>query len=253
MMRAVWTILLMITFALPHLGLKAQTLTFCLDHTPSGLPLGSGKQFELERHGQEIEFLYRTDGPIRQERIYFFIDYFQDGKFIEFDTKSLNPDHNKSWMSYAYRFQRTGKYRVLMLDGEKKEICRSELEVNVRQEEHAPSYYQGAKIQFAKSVSKGRPDTVFSKLVVPVAQAETLAVMVSHYRPLKTKRIYVDVWVGSGEGQGMYLQTIEYSLDPAWTYSQFPFEFKSAGVYTFMVYTEDEIWIASGKLEVTMR
>ncbi len=195
--------------------------------------------------------LYKTNRPIRAERIYYFIDYQQDGKFIEFDAKSVTPDHNKNWIATAYRFTRTGHYRVLMLDGNKKEICRGELDVNVKQENNTPEYYSGSKLIFCNSAIKGKPDTIVDAIRVHAGEAETLAVLIRHFRPLKTRHIFVDVWVGSGETAGMYLETFEFTIEPNWTFSQFPYEFRGAGVYTFRVYNENEIWMASGMIEVT--
>lgn len=241
---------LLLGFAFPFFA-NGQGLTFCLDHTPSGLPLGSGKTFELERHGQDVEMLYRANSPIREERIYYFIDYEQDGKFVEFDAKSVEPDHNKNWISTPYRFQRTGHYRVLMLDANKKEICRGELDVNVKEETNTPEYYLGSKLIFCNSATNGKPDTSYAAIRVSSGQAETLAVFIRHIRPLKTRHIYVDVWVGSGETAGMYLETFEFTIEPNWTFSQFPYEFRGAGVYTFRIYNENEIWMTSGQIEVT--
>lgn len=239
--------LLALLLALPA---KAQDITFCLDHTENGLPLGSGRQFELERFGQNVEILFRNGNPIRTEKLYFFIDYQQEGKFAEFDTKTSVVDHNKNWVVISYRFQQTGRYRVLVMDGEKKEICRGEVEVIVKEEENSPEYFEGARLMFCKSANKGLPDSALKAIKVPSGHSTTLAVLLRHIRPFKTHHIYVDVWVGSGKGAGNYLETMEFTLDPNWTYSQFPYVFEGAGVYTFRVYNEDEIWITSAILEV---
>jgi hypothetical protein len=242
----VWLVLML------ALHVRAQDLTFCLDHTENGLPLGSGKHFELERFGQNVELLFRNREPIRTEKLYFFIDYQQEGKFAEFDTKTMQVDHNKNWALLSYRFQRTGRYRVLLLDAEKKEICRAEIDIIVREEENSPEYFNGARLIFCNTALKGQPDTEISALKIPVGEAKTLSVFIRHIRPFKTHHIYVDVWVGSGAGAGQYLETIEFTLDTNWSYSQFPYEFRSSGVYTFRVYNEDEVWVTSGSLEVTL-
>ena len=243
----IWFFWVMLACQMP-----AQELTFCLDHTENGLPLGSGKHFELERFGQNVELLFRSREAIRTEKLYFFIDYQQEGKYAEFDTKTMVVDHNMNWAVYSYRFQQTGRYRVLLLDAGKKEICRGELDVIVKEEENSPSYFNGSRLIFCHTAIKGQPDTMLNALKVPSGKSETLSVFIRHIRPFKTHHIYVDVWVGSGNGAGQYLETIEFSLDPNWTYSQFPYEFRSSGVYTFRVYNEDEVWVTSGELEVTV-
>lgn len=231
---------------------SAQDITFCLDHTENGLPLGSGKQFELERFGQNIEILFRSPNPIRTEKLYFFIDYQRDGQFAEFDTKTSVVDHNKSWLLISYRFQQTGRYRVLVMDAEKKEICRAEVEVIVKEEENSPEYFEGARLIFCKTASKGMPDSAMKAVSIAPGTTKTLAVLLRHIRPFKTHHIFVDVWVGSGKGAGTYVETMEFTLDPNWTYSQFPYEFSGAGIFTFRVYNEDEIWITTSVLEVKM-
>jgi hypothetical protein len=231
---------------------SAQDITFCLDHTESGLPLGSGKQFELERFGQNVEILFRSPVPIRSEKLYFFIDYQRDGQFAEFDTKTSAVDHNKNWQLISYRFQQTGRYRVLVMDADKKEICRGEVEVIVKEEENSPEYFEGARLIFCNSATKGMPDSALKAVKVPPGTTISLAVLLRHIRPFKTHHIFVDVWVGSGKGAGNYVETMEFTLDPNWTYSQFPYEFSGAGFYTFRVYNEDEIWITSAVLEVKM-
>jgi hypothetical protein len=250
-MRSLFACLVLSALSL-SLPLQAQDITFCLDHTDSGLPLGSGKQFELDRFGQNVEILFRSPDPLRTDKLYFFIDFYQDGKFAEFDTKTSAVDHNRNWEVLSYRFQQTGRYRVLVMDAEKKEICRAEVEIILKEEENSPEYYDGARIIFCNTASKGQADTVLKAIKVPFSKVTTLAVLLRHIRPFKTHHIYVDVWVGSGNGAGNYLETIEFALDANWTFSQFPYEFRSAGVYTFRVYNEDEIWIASGVLEVMM-
>jgi hypothetical protein len=232
--------------------MDAQDLTFCLDHTENGLPLGSGKHFELERFGQNVELLFRNDGLIRTEKLYFFIDYQQEGKYSEFDTKTMVVDHNKNWALLPYRFQQTGRYRVVVLDADKKEICRAEVDIIVKEEENSPEYFNGARLIFCNAAVKGVPDTMLKTLKVPPGQSETLSLFLRHIRPFKTQHIYVDVWVGSGKGAGQYVETIEFTLDPNWTYSQFTYEFRGSGVYTFRVYNEDEIWMTTGALEVTV-
>lgn len=230
----------------------AQELIFSLDHTENGLPLGSGRHFELERFGQDVELLFRAKEPIRTEKLYFFIDYQQEGKFQEFDTKTLAVDHNKTWAVLPYRFQQTGRYRVVVLDAEKREICRSEVEIIVKEEENSPAYFTGARVIFCNVAQKGQPDTSYQSIKVRPGEARNLAVFLKHIRPFKTHRIYVDVWVGAGAGAGQYLETFEFNLDPNWTYSQFSYEFRAAGVYTFRVYSEEEVWMATGVLEVML-
>lgn len=230
----------------------AQELVFCLDHTKDGTPLARSKQFELESFGQELALVFRTKEVIRSEKLYFFVDIFQGDAFMEYDTKTSQPEPGNNWSSVRYKFDRSGKYRVVVLDAEKRELCQDIVEVNVREEENSPAYFQGAKVVFCNKAPSGVADTTFFEYKLQTGTVKTFSVLVNHDRPLSTERIVVDVWLGGGKSTGMYLETLEFQVEPHWNYTQFDYPINGAGVYTFRVYNEHEIWISNGVLEVMM-
>lgn len=232
--------------------LSAQELIFCLDHTMDGSPLARAQTFELESLGQELALLFRQNEVIQTEKVYFFIDVLQDGKFIEHDTKSCIPAPGDNWASVRYRFERSGKYRVVLLNAQKQEICQDTVFVNVREEENSPAYFDDAELIFCNDAPGGMADTSFQEVKLRTGSEKEQRVLVHHERPLSTGKIFVDVWLGAGETAGMYLETIEFQLNPHWNYTQFTYALRSAGVYTFRVYNEMEVWITTGSLEVTM-
>jgi hypothetical protein len=236
---------------------SAQELIFCLDHTKDGTPLARSKQFELESFGQELALVFRTKEVIQSEKLYFFVDIFQGEAFVEFDTKTSQPEPGNNWSSVRYKFERSGKYRVVVLDGEKRELCKDIVEVNVREEENSPAYFEGAKVVFCNQAPSGVADTAFFEYKLRTATVKTFSVLVNHDRPLSTERIVVDVWLGGGNpigigSAGMYLETLEFQVEPHWNYTQFDYPINGAGVYTFRVYNQHEIWISNGVLEVMM-
>jgi hypothetical protein len=233
-------------------GLWAQELVFCLDHTKDGTPLARAQQFELETFGQELALVFRSPDVIRTEKLYFFIDIFQDNAFVEYDTKSAIPKPGFNWSSVRYKFDKSGKYRVVALDAAKKEICSGIVEVNVREEENSPAYFDGAQLVFCNQAPSGVADTSYHEFSLRTGKRKEFAVLLHHDRPLSTRRILVDVWLGGGRSAGLYLETMEFQVEPQWNYTQFPYKVDGAGVYTFRVYNENEVWISSGTLEVMM-
>lgn len=233
-------------------SLPGQELVFCLDHTREGAPLARSESFDLDRFGQNLDMVFRNRGPIRTSKLYFFIDIERDGQFLEFDTKTVVPGEGVHWAAIQYHFERSGRYRVMVMNAEKEEICRGEVSVNIRNDENSPEYFEGAKVVFCNVAAEGVADTLLDAIRVPSGGSRTLSVLLQHNRALKTDAILVDVWVGAGEAAGLYLETVAFSVNGDWSYTQFPYEFRSAGVYTFRIYNEHEIWIASSKLEVMM-
>ena len=228
----------------------AQGLIFCLDHTKDGGALAPDSVFELDQFGQEIDFLFKNYTPIEASVLYFFIDKETSAGFVEHDTKSLVPDSGKTWASLSYRFERSGRYRVLVLDGEKEEICRGGLKVNVLRDVGGPGYYQDADVVFCHRVLGGEPDMDLDHLSLGVQKKRDIAVLLKHFRPLRFGRLVVDVWKTGMDEELAYVETMEFDIQPHWLYTQFEYTFRDPGDYQFRAYTEDQVWIATGRIEV---
>lgn len=236
-------------FFLPAFS-SAQGLIFCLDHTKEGAALAPDSLFELDQFGQEIDFLFQNYTPIEASVLYFFIDKEVGGEYVEFDTKSLVPDSGRAWAALSYRFERSGRYRVLVLDGEKKEVCRGGLKVNVLRDVGGPSYFQDADVVFCHRVLGGEPDMDLDHLSLGTPKRRDIAVLLKHYRPLRFRRLVMDVWKMGPEDELVYVETMEFDIQPHWMYTQFEYTFRDRGEYEFKAYTEDEVWVATGRIEV---
>lgn len=232
---------------------KGQSLTFCLDHTPEGKGIGMADTFHLAQAGEAIELLFRSASPLISPKLYFFIDYWDGSRYVEFDTKTHIPEHGSKWAALQYRFTQSGAYRVLVLNADKEELCRGHVMINVAEDENSPAYFEGVNVLVCSAAPKGQPlDTLESYQVRP-GQSPVLSVLIRHKRPLAMSRMLADVWVGTGEGSGLYVETIEFEVEPAWTYTQFKYEFSSYGVYTFRIYNEQEVYMGSAQVSVETR
>lgn len=229
-----------------------QGLVFCLDHTKDGRPLAPDSIFELDQFGQEIDFLYQGGGDAIADKLYFFIDKeVEGGGYLEYDTKTMEADSGQSWAALSYRFERSGRYRVMLLDGEKQELCRGALKVNVLRDVGGPSYYRDAVLAFCNRVKDGEADTELDRVSLGSGKRRDLRVLVRHYRPLRCERLVVDVWMLGPDGVEMrYVETMDFQIEPHWMFTQFEYAFREPGRYSFRVYSEDEVWIASREIMV---
>ncbi len=244
MIRFLLTIALLGWLALP-----AQELIFCLDHTKEGAPLAAGEEFDLDQFGQELDLLFRNGHPIETDKLYFFIDRMVDSVFVEHDTRSLLTSKGEDWSSVKYKFDRTGQYRVVVLDGDKAEVCRTEVKVNVLRDVGGPSYYRDTEVKFCYQVKDGLPDTQLRNIALEQQKKNPIKVLVRHFRPLRTSSMTVDVWK-KGLEEDEYMESIEFEVEPHWTFTQFEYAFKERGTYFFRVYSEEEVWMTSGRLVV---
>lgn len=244
MIRFVLTIAVLGWMALP-----AQQLTFCLDHTKEGVPLAGGDEFDLDQFGQELDLLYQNGHPLETDKLYFFIDRMVDTVYVEHDTRSLLTAQGETWSSVKYKFDRTGQYRVVVLDGDKAELCRKEVKVNVLRDVGGPSYYRDTEVKFCYKVKDGLPDIQLRSILLEEQKRSPLKVLIRHFRPLRTRSMTVDIWK-KGLSEDEYIESIEFDVEPHWTFTQFEYSFRSRGTFFFRVYSEEEVWMASGRLVV---
>ena len=244
MTRLILTILFLGWMALP-----AQELVFCLDHTREGAPLAADTEFELDQFGQELDLLLRNGHAIQTPKLYFFIDRMVDTVYVEHDTRSIMTPKGSKWASVKYKFDRTGQYRVVVLDADKLELCRAEVKVNVLRDVGGPSYYRDAEVKFCWLVQDGQPDKQLRRVHYETQKKHPIKVLIKHFRPLRTHSLTVDVWK-KGMSEDEYMESIEFEVEPHWTFTQFEYTFKSRGVFFVRVYSEDEVWMASGRLAV---
>jgi len=241
--------LLLVWVCLGWMALPAQQLVFCLDHTKDGTPLAGGGEFELDQFGQELDLLFRDQQKINTPKLYFFIDRMIDSVYVEHDTRSTMTRQDRAWHSIQYRFDRTGRYRVLVLDADKAELCRAEVDVNVLRDVGGPSYYRDLELHFCHQIQDGEPDTKLKAVSLEQQKRSPVKVLVKHFRPLRTESIVIDIWK-KGDEEDEYQETLEYRVEPHWAFTQFVYPFKTAGTYFIRVYSEDDVWMGSGALQV---
>jgi hypothetical protein len=233
--------------------LWGQALAFCLAHSPEGKPIGAADTFRLQESGQAIEFVFQSKTPLISPKLYFFIDHWEGNRYVEFDTKTHIPDHGSKWAALQYRFTRSGAFRVLVLNADKEELCRQEVVVNVAEDEDSPEYFSDAQVLVCSAAPKGNPLDTLSVYRVLTGQIPKLTVLFRQTRPFAMNRLLADVWLGSEEGAGLFLETIEFHVRPEWTHTQFKYEFSSYGVYTFRLYNEQEVFIGTARVSIESR
>lgn len=237
--------LVCIGFSFPVKSLHSQSIYFCHSHTPEGKPIGVTDTFELRHSGESVEFVFDNEKPLDSPKLYFFVDLWANGRFEEFDTKTAIVQHGSTWAAIEYRFSRSGAYRVQVLTADKEVLCSKQLGVSITENEDLPSYFEGARILVCTAAPNGKPIDTLRKYSQRAGQTTMLTLLLNHVRPIGTSRVYVDVWTGSGDGEDIFLETIELATEPSWPYMQFKYEFKSYGAYTFRFYNENEVYIGS--------
>lgn len=237
----------MCLLALSGTEVFGQELVFAREHTRSGAPMARGTEFNLDQFGQDLDLIYRQFEPIGDSRLYFFIDRKVDSSFVEFDTKMLVVGGEANWASLRYRFDRSGVFRISILNEERKPLCRSEVRINVFRDFGGPDYYQDAELIPCHWVREGEPDQRLSR--VNRGRTKSITLLLKHFNPIRTAKVVLDVW-REGSEEPEFVESVEFMVENHWTFAQFPYEFKRSGHYTFKAYTEDDVWMCSGAIEV---
>lgn len=231
----------------------AQQIFFCQDHTLEGKPIGIADTFNLAESGEAVEMVFQNGKPFFSPKLYFFIDRWEGSRFEEYDTKTAMTEHGSTWAALQYRFLRSGAYRVMVLNADKQELCRKQVMVSINEDQGTPEYYNGVQAMICTAAPNGKPLDTLDVYRLRTGQTGLLTVLLRHVQPLGSSRLVVDVWVGAGDGAGVYVETIELETSPEWMHTQFKYEFDSYGVYSFRIYNEQEVFIAATRVSVESR
>lgn len=241
-----WLILLCLVWGATEAA--AQELVFAKDHSHTGAPVARGEEFSLDQFGEELDLIFRQKDPIVSSKLYFFIDRKVGDSFLGYDTKSIAPTEESNWLALRYRFERSGLFRVVVLNEEKDELCRAQVRINVFRDFGGPDYYQDAELVFCHQIGDGgEPDMHLDR--VPLGRHRNLKVLLKHFHPLRTQYLTVDVWKRNADKLEL-VESARFSVQGYWNYAQFPYQFKEPGQYLLRVYSDDEVHICSGEIEV---
>jgi hypothetical protein len=127
----------------------------------------------------------------------------------------------KRWVALKKTFKQAGRYLVRIMDAEKKELHREELDVVYK-----------TKLVFCTKISEeGSPIDHRQAFELPQESPLSLYLFLKDTAPFGTSSLRVEVYRHGGDSYSELISTQEYGVDLNWTYTFFRQEIREAGDY----------------------
>lgn len=240
------------------ISIQAQEVYFCNSHTDAGDPVDARNTWSIKPWGSLVYILFDNEGEGFETQLnYMFLDRYVDNEYKPFDSKAINIKDDVTWFAYNYKFTEPGKYRVYLVNQNKKEVMSAivtiQIESDYANNRQASNslYYDGTKIKFCERVIAGQPINSFRKKSLTKSDS-TVIVYVNHESSIQTSTIVVDVWEKTPRSveYDKFVETKKYALNSSWDYTFFRYTFSEPGLYKFNIYTSNQVLITTGYLEV---
>jgi len=205
------------------LSWEEKGLYFTNYYDEEGKPDNSATLWRVDPiNGGFFYILYRHNREIPSPKLYLWIDRkAPNGEWIEYDTRKVFITSPKRWVALKKTFKQAGNYLVRIMDAEKKELHRAEVEVTYK-----------TKLVFCTGISEeGAPLDHRQAFTLPEDTPLSLYLFLKDTTPFGTTSLRVEVYRHDGDAYSELISTQEYGVDLNWTYTFFRQEVKEAGDY----------------------
>ncbi|MBK9328672.1 MAG: hypothetical protein IPM95_04990 [Sphingobacteriales bacterium] len=258
-------ILLLLTMGSFTIHSAAQTnrVILCDSYDDNGVPTGVNKNWDISKNGSYVYILYTQDKPITNKLLLYVDKKTAAGSYAAFDTQDFTYDpktDRKKFAVYDYKFTESGDYKISVVStGDNKELASSLTNIAFMKDEKVKEkstdandtyYYENSTMIFgdsvdAKAVVKGEAGTF--KLI---NGKRDIVVKLSQDEDLNVTQIIMDVYGGTDYKEKIYSKTFDIA-SKTWNWVKMPVNFTKTGKYVIDLYTQDDVFINSGYVEIT--
>lgn len=238
--------------------LSAQQIYFCKSFTEDGKPIEAKNEWKIEPWGSQVYILFDNEHKaIGDSLLYLFIDKKADNVFKPFDSQIIKINKNDKWAVFNYEFKDAGKYEVYFLNSSQTKLSVDTVDIQIDTEyssskvANSSRYYENCDLTFCEVVVNRKPVNVITSLSLS-KNLGVVYVYLKNYMPFKTDTIKVQVWQDQ-DNDFEYEKIIGskmYKLNPDWEDTFFKYVFSKPGKYQIKVFNQNDIFIASGQIEV---
>jgi hypothetical protein len=236
----------------------AQTIYVAESVTETNEPINAKNYWEIDPWGKSFFIVFDNEGEtIEGNILYLFIDKYEDGKYIPFDSKSINIKPNSKRIKYDYNFSETGKYKLYFINVSQEKLASivvtmsNKNKVKERTVKRS-NYYDNVQLIFCKKILVGGTPMGITKRASLSENNGEIYVKITNFSPLKSEVILVDFWRKEHRSfeYDEYVGTKKYKIDPEWADTYFKYKFKQPGEYKIVIYNQAEVEMATGYINV---
>lgn len=258
-------ILLFLTMGTFTILSTAQTnrVILCDSYDDNGVPTGVNKNWDISKNGSYVYILFTQDKPITSKLLLYVDKKNTSGNYAAFDTQDFTYDpktDRKKFAVYDYKFTESGDYKISVVSaGDNKELASTLTNIGYMKDEKEKVkstdskdtyYYENSTMTFGESVDDKavvKGEATSFKLI---NGKRDIFVKLEQDADLDVTQIIMDVYGGTDYKEKIYSQTFDIA-SKTWNWVKMPVNFTKAGKYVVDLYTQDDVFINSGYVEIT--
>lgn len=244
--------IILITFSV----ISAQTIYVSDSATDENIPINANNEWTIEHYGKKLHIILDTENrKIDGDVIYLFIDKFENGRYLPFDSKSIS-NNSKNKILFDYVFTEAGKYKLYHVDISQAKIA--SIDITIAEDKNASDInsrianYSNAKLNFYKNILYGGVTIGHTHQISINEDFGEIHVKITNNTPLNTDVILVYFWRKEHRSfeYDQFVESKKFSVERNWNSTFFKYKFNLAGEYKIVVYNQDEVLIGSGYINV---
>lgn len=251
-------------------ALSAQRIYPCADVSSSGEPSDVGYEWTITPDGGFVYILFKNNRTIYDDVVYFFIDIMNDGKYEEFDTKSIKPERGNDYAVLDFKFTKAGEYKVQVINAEYETVATEYLTINMKGSSTSggrnnnnnnnnnvkidADYYANSEIIACEDVEDNVALGVGTNFRLSKNEG-TVIFQVKNGKPIESVGLVVKIYKrGRGSADyDEYVTTKNFEIKTTWDKPYFSYQFEDIGEYKLAIYNEEDVWINNGYVTITRR
>lgn len=180
----------------------------------------------------------------------------KDSNYYQFDHYYLVPDISKKWAVNKYIFSKPGRYKISVYNRNGAEITEPLLTKIIYNENEYDDlmikdtwFYNQSKITFYE---KNIGDSLIAENIIfnyqPSETKVILKIEQENKKPLNSNNLFVKIY--TDDENHKFISSNAYNINENWWWTFIPIYIKNKGKYLVEVYTNNDIFIQSKKIEV---
>jgi hypothetical protein len=247
-----------------HAGAQTTNrVVLCESYDTNGAPTGINKNWDISKNGSYVYVLYSQESFI-PNGLLLYIDKKNDkGEFVAYDTKDFpyNPKTDKQKFAvYDCLFSEIGDYKLNVIDAvSKKVLASTTTNIALMKEEKSGTtttdetdtyYYENSFIVFGESIDDNAVVSGEATTFKLIGGKRDLYLKLEQDDDLKLTELVMDVYGGEDYKELSYTETFNIPSKD-WNWVKLPVKFTKTGKYVVDLYTQDDVYVNSGYIEIT--
>lgn len=234
----------------------------CESYDDNGVPKGINKNWDISKNGSYVYVLYTQDKIITSSLLLYVDKKNAKGEFVAYDTKDFpyNPKTDKKKFAvYDLLFTEEGDYKLSVINGaDSKELANTTTNIAFMKSEKSKSnddeidtyYYEYSTIVFGESIDENAVVKGEAEKFKLINGKRDLYLKLEQDDALKLKEISMDVYGGESYKDKIYTETFSIPSKD-WNWVKLPIKFTAPGKYVVDLYSDTDVYINSGYIEIT--